>query len=77
MQDCRGCFGSGGDVNFLIPEAEDGADTMVWINRQSWCNSRIGTWGTSWAGWTQTALAGAGAGQSRHHGPEHERQQRT
>ena len=24
-QDCRGCFGSEGDVNFLIPEAEDGA----------------------------------------------------
>ena len=57
LQDCRGCFGSGGDVDFLIPEAEDGADTMAWINRQSWSNSRIGTWGTSWAGWTQTALA--------------------
>ena len=57
MQDCRGCFVSGGDVNFLIPEAEDGADTVAWINQQTWCNGRIGTWGTSWAGWTQTALA--------------------
>ena len=23
-QDCRGCFGSEGEVNFLVPEAEDG-----------------------------------------------------
>jgi putative CocE/NonD family hydrolase len=28
-QDCRGCFHSEGDVNFLIPEAEDGADTIA------------------------------------------------
>ena len=69
--------GSGGDVNFLIPGGRgrrryhgvDQPPVLVY--------SRIGTWGTSWAGWTQTALAGAGAGQSRHHGPEHERQQRT
>ena len=57
VQDCRGCFDSGGDGNFLIPEAEDGADTMAWIKDQPWCSGRIGTWGTSWAGWTQTALA--------------------
>jgi len=33
-QDCRGCFHSEGEVNFLIPEAEDGADTVAWIRKQ-------------------------------------------
>jgi len=57
-QDCRGCFHSEGDVNFLVPEAEDGADTIAWIRRQPWCNGTIGTFGTSWSGWTQTSAAG-------------------
>ena len=60
VQDCRGCFRSGGDVDFLVPEAEDGADTVEWIAQQPWCNGRVGTWGTSWSGWTQTALAALG-----------------
>src|SRR5512147_2780711 len=59
-QDCRGCFGSEGDVNFLIPEAEDGADTIAWIRKQAWCDGTVGTFGTSWSGWTQTALAALG-----------------
>lgn len=60
IQDCRGCFESGGDVNFLFPEAEDGFDTMQWIKEQPWSNGRVGTWGCSWASWTQTALAALG-----------------
>ncbi len=60
IQDCRGTFNSGGDVDFLVPEAEDGFATMEWIGRQAWCNGKVGTWGTSWAGWTQTALAALG-----------------
>ncbi len=59
-QDCRGCFGSEGDVNFLIPEAEDGADTVAWLRKQEWCDGTVGTFGTSWSGWTQTALAALG-----------------
>ena len=39
-QDCRGCFGSEGDVNFLVPEAEDGADTIAWIRQQEWATAR-------------------------------------
>ena len=50
IQDCRGTFGSEGDVNFLIPEAEDGFDTLEWLDRQPWSNGMVGTWGTSWAG---------------------------
>ena len=59
-QDCRGCFRSEGDVNFLVPEAEDGADTIAWIRKQEWSNGTVGTWGTSWSGWTQTAMAALG-----------------
>jgi putative CocE/NonD family hydrolase len=59
-QDCRGCFGSEGDVNFLIPEAQDGADTIAWIRKQGWCDGTVGAFGTSWAGWTQTAMAALG-----------------
>ena len=61
IQDCRGCFESGGDIDFLIPEAEDGVDTINWIAQQDWCNGQIGTWGCSWASWTQTAPAALGA----------------
>ena len=60
IQDCRGCYESGGDVNFLFPEAEDGFDTLEWIDQQPWSNGRVGTWGTSWTGWTQTAMAALG-----------------
>ena len=63
IQDCRGCFGSGGKVNFLLPEAEDGYDTLRWIAQQPWSNGQVGTWGTSWCGWTQTAMAALGPDQ--------------
>ena len=61
IQDCRGCYGSQGNVGFIEPEAEDGFDTIAWIADQDWCNGRVGTWGTSWAGWTQTGPAALGA----------------
>ncbi|MGH7350420.1 MAG: CocE/NonD family hydrolase [Candidatus Rokuibacteriota bacterium] len=65
-QDCRGCFGSEGLVNFLVPEAEDGADTIAWIRAQPWCDGTVGAFGTSWSGWTQTAMAALGPeGQAR------------
>jgi predicted acyl esterase len=57
IQDCRGTTHSEGDVDFLIPEAEDGYDTLQWIDRQPWSNGKVGSWGTSWAAWTQTAMA--------------------
>ena len=60
IQDCRGTFSSEGDVNFLIPEAEDGFDTLAWIDQQPWSNGKVGSWGTSWSSWTQTAMAALG-----------------
>ena len=59
-QDCRGCYKSEGKVNFLFPEAEDGYDTLQWIDQQPWSNGKVGSWGTSWSGWTQTAMAALG-----------------
>jgi hypothetical protein len=59
-QDCRGCFCSEGDVNFLVPEAEDGGDTLAWIRKQAWSSGVVGSFGTSWSGWTQTAMAALG-----------------
>lgn len=61
IQDCRGCYASEGDVDFLWPEAEDGYDTIAWIRNQDWCDGRVALRGTSWSGWTQTAAAALGA----------------
>ncbi len=63
IQDCRGCYASEGDVDFLAPEAEDGVDTLDWIAQQPWSDGRVGTWGTSWCSWTQTGPAALGAPQ--------------
>ena len=57
IQDCRGCFDSEGDLYFLRDEAADGYDTVEWIAAQPWCNGKVGTFGTSYAGWTQTSTA--------------------
>lgn len=61
QQDVRGCHASEGVTDFLRPEADDGLDTLRWIAAQTWGNADVGSWGTSWSGWTQTAMAGAGA----------------
>ena len=61
IQDCRGCYKSEGDVDFIAPEAEDGFDTLAWISEQPWTDGQVGTWGTSWCGWTQTGPAALGA----------------
>jgi putative CocE/NonD family hydrolase len=61
VQDCRGCFGSDGELDFLVAEADDGRDTVAWLRGQAWCDGRVGMWGVSYCGWTQTAAAAAGA----------------
>lgn len=57
IQDCRGCYQSGGRFRFLVDEPADGADTIGWIAAQPWCNEEIGTYGTSYGSWVQSALA--------------------
>ena len=57
MQDVRGTFGSEGRMDFLVAEAEDGFDALEWISAQPWCNGRVGSWGTSYASFTQMGMA--------------------
>lgn len=56
-QDCRGRYASEGAFTKYVNEAEDGYDSMVWIDAQPWTNSRIGTMGLSYDAHVQMALA--------------------
>jgi putative CocE/NonD family hydrolase len=55
-QDCRGRYHSGGHFTKYLSEAEDGRDALAWLQRQPWCNGRVGTFGLSYAAHTQAAL---------------------
>ncbi len=58
VQDCRACFHSEGEVFIpMVYEHEDGEDTVEWITRQPWFNGKLGTWGPSYLGITQWAIA--------------------
>jgi putative CocE/NonD family hydrolase len=57
VQDCRGRYRSEGTFYFLTQEPEDGYDTCEWLGTQPWSNGKVGTMGTSYLGWTQTAAA--------------------
>lgn len=56
VQSCRGTFGSGGGIDFDA-EAGDGRATADWIAEQPWCDGTLGTFGGSYLGFTQLALA--------------------
>ena len=57
VQDVRGRFASEGDFYLLANEAEDGHDAIQWIAEQPWCSGRVGTLGTSYMSWVQSAAA--------------------
>ena len=57
LQDVRGRHDSHGEWVPFRNEGPDGYDTVEWIARQPWCTGRVGTFGGSYAGWTQWALA--------------------
>ena len=56
IQSVRGTFGSGGRLDFDA-EAADGRAAADWIIRQPWSDGTIGTFGASYLGFTQLALA--------------------
>ncbi|WP_082135644.1 CocE/NonD family hydrolase [Mycobacterium sp. EPa45] len=56
FQSVRGTFGSGGVFVPMIHEADDAADTVVWLRRQSWFTGTFATIGPSYLGFTQWAL---------------------
>lgn len=57
LQDVRGRGDSDGDWITFRGEGPDGFDTVEWMASQPWCNGRIGTFGGSYGGWCQWALA--------------------
>ena len=56
LQACRGTDGSGGTHSYFA-EAGDGRDTADWIASQPWFDGRMGSFGASYMGFTQWALA--------------------
>jgi putative CocE/NonD family hydrolase len=57
LQSCRGTFGSGGEFEPMRNEIADGQDTVAWLRRQNWFDGRLVTYGASYLGFVQWALA--------------------
>jgi uncharacterized protein len=57
LQSCRGTFGSGGEFEPMRNEIADGRDTAAWLREQDWFTGRLGTFGASYLGFVQWALA--------------------
>ncbi len=57
VQDCRGRFDSGGEFVLLANEGPDGYDAVEWVAGLPYCDGNVGTYGTSYSGWVQNALA--------------------
>jgi uncharacterized protein len=57
LQSCRGTFGSGGEFEPMRNEIADGQDTVAWLREQSWFDGRFVTYGASYLGFVQWALA--------------------
>jgi putative CocE/NonD family hydrolase len=57
VQSCRGTFGSGGEFDPMRHEAADAQDTVAWLRQQHWFDGRLATYGASYLGFVQWALA--------------------
>ncbi|WP_249346992.1 CocE/NonD family hydrolase [Microbispora sp. H11081] len=57
LQSCRGGFGSGGRLDPLVHEQEDGLATVEWMRAQSWYGGVFAMHGPSYLGYTQWAIA--------------------
>jgi predicted acyl esterase len=47
IQDTRGHGKSGGKPSSFLKEADDGFDTIKWLEEKNWCNKNIGCFGAS------------------------------
>ena len=56
LQAVRGTDGSEGDQTFFA-ERDDSRTTADWVVAQEWCDGRLGTYGPSYMGFVQWALA--------------------
>ncbi|RED41828.1 CocE/NonD family hydrolase [Paenibacillus sp. VMFN-D1] len=57
FQECRGTGGSEGEWTPFIHEQQDGLETLQWIVKQPWSNGRLATYGASYSGVVQWAMA--------------------
>src|ERR1700733_6122054 len=57
VQSVRGTFGSGGVFDPMVDEERDGHDTVAWLRQQPWFDGRLATYGLSYLGFVQWALA--------------------
>jgi putative CocE/NonD family hydrolase len=55
--DVRGRYASEGTWRLIVDDPQDGYDVVEWIARQEWSDGKTGTFGTSYPGGTQHALA--------------------
>jgi uncharacterized protein len=57
VQSCRGTYDSGGVFEPMRHERDDGIDTLGWLRRQPWYSGELCTFGPSYVGFVQWALA--------------------
>ena len=57
MNDVRGRFASEGVWRMMADDPKDGFDVVEWLAVQPWSDGKVGTFGTSYPGGTQHALA--------------------
>jgi putative CocE/NonD family hydrolase len=57
INDVRGRYASEGDWRMLVDDPDDGYDLLQWIGKEPWSTGKVGTFGTSYVGGTQHALA--------------------
>lgn len=55
--DWRGFYGSAGAAVTGYDRGLDGYDSVEWIAAQTWCNGKVGTWGSSALGYIQFQTA--------------------
>ncbi len=58
IQSCRGTFGSGGGWDPFHHEQADGHATLAWVAAQPWFSGQVATFGPSYLGLVQWAVAG-------------------
>ncbi|MCH7321035.1 CocE/NonD family hydrolase [Solibacillus sp. MA9] len=57
IQDVRGLHSSEGEWRLFKDDASDGYQTVIWLNKQTWSNGKVGVFGTSALGMTANLLA--------------------
>src|SRR3546814_14189945 len=62
LQSVRGTAGSGGHFDPMRQEQADGADTLEWVRSQPWFAGTLYTFGGSYLGNVQWAMASANPG---------------